>query len=115
METLGELLVSLRKRDGLTLRQVEVITEKRVSNAYLSQIENGKILKPSLNILFALSEVYGVSYNEIMELAGYISARGSRESALEGHEVTNLLGEISKEEEERLLEYLTFLRSNYKK
>ena len=112
METLGELLVSLRKRDGLTLRQVEVITEKRVSNAYLSQIENGKILKPSPNILFALSEVYGVSYNELMELAGY---RGSRESALKGHEVTNLLGEISKEEEGRLLEYLTFLRSNYKK
>lgn len=45
-----------RKRAKLTLRQVEEITG--VSNSYLSQLENGKIKKPSYDVVQKLNDVY---------------------------------------------------------
>jgi hypothetical protein len=45
-----------RKRAKLTLRQVEEITG--ISNAYLSQLENGKIKKPSYDVVQKLNDVY---------------------------------------------------------
>src|SRR5437868_6833026 len=55
---LGPLLADLRTAKRLSLRQVEEATGKAVSNAYLSQLENGKIHKPSPNVLHSLSGVY---------------------------------------------------------
>jgi hypothetical protein len=52
--SLGSHLARLRKAAGLSLRQVEEATGQEVSNAYLSQLENNKISKPSPNILHAL-------------------------------------------------------------
>jgi len=49
--TLGQYLASIRNDRKMTLRQVEEASGKEVSNAYLSQLENGKILQPSPNIL----------------------------------------------------------------
>jgi transcriptional regulator with XRE-family HTH domain len=43
---LGALLADLRKAKGFSLREVEDATDKAVSNAYLSQLENGRIKKP---------------------------------------------------------------------
>ena len=45
--TLGQYLASIRADRKMTLREVEEATNKQVSNAYLSQIENNKIRKPS--------------------------------------------------------------------
>lgn len=45
-----------RKKSKLTLRQVEEITG--ISNAYLSQLENGKIKKPSYDVVQKLNDVY---------------------------------------------------------
>ena len=56
----------------LSLRQVEEATGKAVSNAYLSQLANGKIQKPSPNVLHSLSGVYGVPYEALMEKAGWL-------------------------------------------
>ena len=39
--TLGQYLASIRADRKMTLREVEEATNKVVSNAYLSQIENG--------------------------------------------------------------------------
>lgn len=64
--TLGKHLASLRNAAQLSLRQVEEATNKEVSNAYLSQLENDKINKPSPNILHALSHVYSTSYEDLM-------------------------------------------------
>src|SRR2546425_8968864 len=52
---LGALLADLRTAKGLSLRQVEEATDRAVSNAYLSQLENGKIQKPSPNVLHSLA------------------------------------------------------------
>ena len=65
--TLGEHLARLRTASGLTLRQVEEATQKEVSNAYLSQLEKGKITKPSPNVLHALADAYKTSYEDLME------------------------------------------------
>src|SRR6516164_11475920 len=69
---LGPLLADLRTAKGLSLREVEEATGKAVSNAYLSQLENGKIRKPSPNVLHRLAEVYVVPYEALMEKAGYL-------------------------------------------
>jgi transcriptional regulator with XRE-family HTH domain len=67
---LGALLADLRVAKGLSLREVEEATDKAVSNACLSQLENGKIKKPSPNVLHSLAEVYAVPYEALMEKAG---------------------------------------------
>lgn len=46
----------LRKAKGLTLREVEERTG--ISNAYLSQLETGKIKSPGYDIVKALYELY---------------------------------------------------------
>src|ERR1700688_3140684 len=76
--SLGKYLASIRADRHMTLREVEEATEKEVSNAYLSQIENDKILKPSPHVLHALSEVYTISYEQLMEMAGYIAPTSKR-------------------------------------
>jgi hypothetical protein len=40
---LGGVLADLRTAKGFSLREVEEATGKAVSNAYLSQLENGRI------------------------------------------------------------------------
>jgi transcriptional regulator with XRE-family HTH domain len=97
---LGTVLADLRTAKGLSLREVEEATGKGVSNAYLSQLENGRIQKPSPNVLHSLSGVYAVPYEALMETAGYLlpsEDRGRRRSRLAGVAIDDLTAE---EEEE---------------
>lgn len=103
---LSRFLTDLRTTKRLTLRDVEEASGKAVSNAYLSQLENGHITSPHPNILHALSRVYGVAYEVLMEKAGYITPGGVPVAA------TFAIGEdLTQEEQEKLLEYLAFIRS----
>jgi len=107
---LGALLADLRRAKGLSLREVEEATGKTVSNAYLSQLENGKIKKPSPNVLHSLAEVYAVPYEALMEKAGYllpVEGGGGRRKRL----AVFAIDDLTAEEEEELLKYLAFLRS----
>jgi transcriptional regulator with XRE-family HTH domain len=107
---LGVLLADLRTAKGFSLREVEEATGKAVSNAYLSQLENGKIKKPSPNVLHSLAEVYAVPYEALMEKAGYLlpsADGGGRQKRLAAFAIDDLTAE----EEEELLKYLAFLRS----
>jgi transcriptional regulator with XRE-family HTH domain len=106
---LGALLCDLRVAKRMSLRQVEEATEKTVSNAYLSQLEKGKIRRPSPNVLHRLASAYGVPYDTLMERAGYLPAEGAtaRRRRLSAFAIRDL----SAEEEEELLKYLAFLRS----
>lgn len=113
--TLGQYLASIREDRGLTLREVERATNKVVSNAYLSQIENDQIKKPSPNILHALGELYGVSYEGLMERAGFVTPTRSRSDVQRhGRVATFADHNLTKEEEAQLVEYLHFLRSRRK-
>jgi transcriptional regulator with XRE-family HTH domain len=114
--TLGGYLASVRQTLSMSLRDVEEATNKEVSNAYLSQLENGKIKKPDPNILYSLSEAYGISYPNLMSLAGYIVASNTRTDAQHhGRVATFAEHALTKEEEEELVAYLKFIRDRKKK
>ena len=109
---LGGYLSDLRRAKRLTLRQVEDATGKEVSNAYLSQLEHGRIAKPSPNVLYRLAEVYGARYDVLMEKAGYITTTaGRKKGEKHGRVATFAKDNLTPEEEQKLLEYLAFLRS----
>jgi HTH-type transcriptional regulator, competence development regulator len=111
--TLGQYLASIRLDRRMSLRQVEELSKKEVSNAYLSQLENGKILQPSPSILGVLAEIYGVDHLQLMQLAGYLP---KKVSFPEGSQSRMLFAEhnLSEDEEGQLIEYLKFLRSRKK-
>jgi HTH-type transcriptional regulator, competence development regulator len=107
---LGDYLATIRAAKELSLRDVEEATNKEVSNAYLSQLENGKISRPSPHILHSLAEVYGVPYETLMEKAGYIQ---KSRAAQEHHGVlpTFASENLTSDEERALLEYLKVYRN----
>jgi len=105
-KTLGASLKQVRKERGLTLRAVEEKTG--ISNAYLSQLENQKINDPSPRILHKLADCYGVPYEHLMELAGYPSPANRLQPAFR---LGSSFDELTKEEKERVFEYVQFLRS----
>lgn len=116
--SLGAYLAAIRGVRRLTLREVEEATGCEVSNAYLSQLENNKISRPSPNVLLALARVLSVPYETLMEKAGYhspataeLDVLRSAPQAKKSKPSVFASEQLSPEEEEAMLEYLAFLRS----
>ena len=65
-----KILKYLRQEANLTLIQVEEATG--ISNAYLSQLENGKIKHPSAQSLYALAKLYSTNIEDLLIAAGMI-------------------------------------------
>lgn len=65
-----EILRTLRELSGLTLREVQDATG--ISNAYLSQLECGKIKKPSATFLYKLAKLYSVDFERLLIDAGIV-------------------------------------------
>jgi transcriptional regulator with XRE-family HTH domain len=107
---LGGFLKRIRKSRGLSLRDVERMTEGTVSNGYLSQLENGNIDKPSAMMLHRLAATYRLDYQDIMKRAGFLT---EAEEPL-NRVATSILGELTSDEEDQLLAFLGFLRSQKK-
>ncbi len=109
-EPFGAYLKALRQKRGLTLRQVEEQAE--VSNAYLSQMEQGKRGLPRARILKKLASAYGVSVADLIDASeGNLegksvpvpSAEPDVEFVVRGYQ------RLSKENRVFLSEYLQFL------
>ena len=66
----GQFLKSLRKRQHMSLRDVE--RESGVSNAYLSQLESGDRPPPRPDMLKKLARAYNVTVRELLMRAGYL-------------------------------------------
>lgn len=116
--SLGGYLLMRRQLKRMSLREVQENSGGVVSNAYLSQLENGHTARPSPHILHALAEVYEVPYVTLMEKAGYLSASvvstmpGTTQRIHRGRAAaTRAVEDLTPEEEEELLKYLAFLRS----
>ena len=73
---LGQYLWTLRKAAQMTLREVEEASERKVSNAYLSQIETGRIPTPAFFTVVALADAVGVSLGQLA-----VAADGSDSAA----------------------------------
>ena len=113
--TLGKHLAKLRNAECLSLRQVEEQTNKEVSNAYLSQLENDKISKPSPNVLEALARVYKTSYEDLMRRAGYLSSDAEVSGRRRASVATFAIQDLTPEEESLLIDYLGFIRKQRRK
>jgi transcriptional regulator with XRE-family HTH domain len=112
---LGVLIRKARQDVGMSLRDVEKATNKEVSNGYLSQLESGKIAKPSPRILHAISQALSVDYEALMQRAGYLLPTTKRVKGLKhGRAATFAIDNLTADEESQLLEYLTFLRTKKK-
>jgi transcriptional regulator with XRE-family HTH domain len=107
---LGALLSDLRVAKGLSLREVEEATGKAVSNAYLSQLENGRIRKPSPHVLHGLANVYAVPYETLMEKAGYLPPSVGKPAGRRRRLAAFAIDDLTADEEAELLRYLAFLR-----
>ncbi len=106
MEQIGKYIKRQRVERQLTLRGLEEITG--IQNAYLSMVENGKIKKPSPEILKKLSDAFKISYNLLLEITGYPVQETDTNKAIG---VPDEFINLSFEEEGKLLEYLKFIRS----
>jgi transcriptional regulator with XRE-family HTH domain len=67
--TLANTLRFTRLEAKKTLKDIERSTG--ISNAYLSQLENGKIVSPHPSKLELLAPAYGIPCNLLMIMAGY--------------------------------------------
>ncbi len=111
MNELAEKLTWLRKLSGKTLRAVEA--ETGISNAYLSQIENGKAEKPRPHVLHKLAECYGARYEELMTVAGHLARSDERqEEDPELTEIKLMSAGLSDEEKKMLKRFIRFLQQS---
>jgi transcriptional regulator with XRE-family HTH domain len=67
---LGEQLRDARTTRGLSLEAAS--RKAKISQGYLHKLEAGRVQNPSPRVLQRLSEVLGVSYRRLMELADYL-------------------------------------------
>jgi HTH-type transcriptional regulator, competence development regulator len=103
-----EKLRAYRRLKGATLREVE--KETGISNAYLNQLEQGKVKNPSPHILYKLAAFYKVPYDNLIKLAGYFVPNKMPAAQKAAGVAYSLLSDLSSEEEEELLKYLEFIR-----
>ncbi len=108
MKSLGQTIKTAREVMSLTLRQVEEATN--ISNAYLSQLENDKIKKPSANVLYKLASVLNVELDSLLAASGIIEKNTAKPNKLLNTVAFSAQG-LTSEEEEELMQYLKFLRS----
>ena len=111
--TLGGYLRALRESKAFSLRQVE--RKSGISNAFLSQMESGKVKRPSPVMLYKLAGLYEVPYEALMDLAGYPLPSASTPEPRSASTVFRRFGDITPTEEAELLDYLAFLRSRARK
>jgi transcriptional regulator with XRE-family HTH domain len=114
VRTLGEELHSIRELRKLSLREIEQATG--ISNAYLSQLENDKIKKPSPHFLHKLASIYDISFEMLMERIGYVAPK-PKEGGPKTLAGAALFSEenLSADEEHALMDYLNHLRSRQRK
>jgi|SRR5690348_4328298 len=111
MATLGGELARLRRLRGWSLRDVEERTQRKVSNSYLYQLENDNVKQPSPNILYALAKTYNVHYSDLMKLAGFIVPSPNGGNINRSSSVAFSSLNLNSEEEEKVLDFVEFLRS----
>lgn len=111
-KSFGEGLKTARELRKLSLREVEEATG--ISNAYLSQLENDKIKKPSPHFLHKLAALYEISYELLMEAVGYVKRKNVQGPKTLAGAALFSQEKLTSEEEEKLADYLAFLRTKRK-
>ncbi len=106
---LGQTLTAARKDRGWSLRDVEGLTG--IQNAHLSQCETGAIARPGPGVLWTLAEIYGLDFDELMDLAGHIQHTGQRSAPELGAAVAwRALTALTPGEQRQVLDFMRELR-----
>jgi transcriptional regulator with XRE-family HTH domain len=109
-KTLGGILKEARELRRLSLREIE--TQSGISNAYLSQLENDKIKKPSANTLYKLSGLFKIDFDDLMVTAGIVEKKNETTTAPNDFAFSS--DNLTEQEREKLIEYLKWLRYQQK-
>jgi len=109
--TLGEMLKSARTEKELSLRDVEKATKGKISNGYLSLLENDEVKQPSPLYLHELARVYGISYAELMRCAGYVAPQATESSSSASGLAFSGADDLNTEERREVENYISYLRS----
>ena len=67
MKNIGKHLKNFRKQKKFSTSDVQKLSEGRISQSYVVQLENGK-KNPSLEKLVVLAEVYKVDIHELVDI-----------------------------------------------
>lgn len=97
---IGEIMKSARLVKGFTLRQVE--NEIKISNGYLSQLENDKIKSPSAKTINSLCILYEISVDKMFN-------RESKKDESKWNEINKYLHLLTEEESREALNYIKYL------
>ena len=107
---LGSVLKQARAEHGLSLRAVEARTG--IKSGHLSQIETGAIARPDLAILWDLSDLYGLDFDQLLSLAGLGSAGEPSGRARQRMTVAlRALRDLAPHEQEDVISYIAALRT----
>ena len=105
---LAEGLKFLRLAKGDSLRDVEEATG--ISNAYLSQLERDAASNPTASVLFKLAKHYGVSYEELLTMAGHITdASESSGRNMSRSSIALKSASLSDEEDKEVANFVRFI------
>lgn len=113
LKEMGSYLKKLRENKGLSTREVYELA--KVSNSYLSLVENGH-RRASAIVLKKLAPVYGVNYLDLYIKAGYADLAEDEKknnSCSSSHSVINTDG-LSEEEIEEINRFIEFIRNKKK-
>ena len=107
MNDLGNAIRQARVAKGLSLRTLEA--KVGVSNAHLSQLETGKIERPSMALLFSISETLELDYAALLRLAGYTAPSHERSTPVPGVAFQGS-DDLTADEAEEVLRFIELLK-----
>lgn len=104
---LGEKVREARRERGWSLRKAEEVTG--IHNSHLTQIETGRIARPSTPLLWQLHTGLGLDYDELLRLAGHVttSTPDAREARLQrAGLMMRQIEHLTPEEQDELLQWI---------
>jgi len=111
MKSLGSALKKSRELLNLTLKEVEKAT--KISNAYLSQLENDKIKQPSATVLYKLAAVYKLDLNDLLEASGLVKRQDKGEKSTSNEWLKRLAfyaDDLDADQKDEVLKYIKYVK-----
>ena len=103
---MGTAISELRKKAGLSLREVERRSGGHIRSSHLSQVETGKIAEPSLSFLRELAGVFGWTFAGLLRFLKIIDPDRAGDLTSEQRLVLTYFTEFDPELRQQALEYM---------
>lgn len=120
--SLGEYIRELRGKESL--RSVSNRINGKLSHSYISDLEKGisrrgTPINPTPEALKILSEAYNVSYDYLMELAGYIISEDKKVNSEKQIKIETIAAhiddDVTDEQMDDILNYIEFIKQKHSK